>query len=124
MKKTPLVFSLVREQSTFMTVVVSVLTFLSVVAFGIALAIGNGVAHWNGQWDKYATVQIVNLDNVNSIKNIFDKNQDKIESVQEITKSEMERMMQPWISDGAKLTNYLPKMFEIRVKNSSDIKSL
>ena len=124
MKKKTLVFSLVREQSIFMTVVISVLSFLSVLAFGIALAIGSGVTQWNNQWDKYATVQITNSDNTNAIKKIFDSNKDKIESVKEITKPEMERIMQPWVSSGAKLNNYLPQMFEIRVKSSKDIESL
>ena len=62
-KKTTLVFSLVKEQSRFMTTVISILTFLSVLAFGVALAIGGGVTHWNNQWEKYATVQVINLDN-------------------------------------------------------------
>jgi len=124
MKKTPLVFSLVREQSIFMTIVISILTFLAVLAFGIALSIGGGVVRWNNQWDKYATVQITNLDNTNTVKKIFSANKDKIESVNEISKSEMEHMMQPWISNGAKLTDYLPQMFEVRVKNASDIQYL
>ena len=121
MKKTPLVFSLVHEQSTFMTVIISILTFLSVLAFGIALSIGTGVIRWNNQWERYATIQINNLDNTKTIKKIFDDNMDKIESVTEISKPEMERMMQPWISGGAKLTNYLPQMFEIKLKKSSDM---
>lgn len=124
MKKKTLVFSLVREQSMFMTVVISVLAFLSVLAFGIALAIGGGVTRWNNQWDKYATIQITNSDNVASVKKIFDSNTDKIESVKEITKTEMEHIMQPWVSSGAKLNNYLPQMFEIRVKTTKDIESL
>ena len=124
MKRTPLVFSLVREQSIFMTVIISILTFLSVLAFGIALSIGNGVVKWNSQWDKYATIQVSNLDNTNAIKKIFNTNSDKIESFNEISKPEMERMMQPWISSGAKITNYLPQMFEIRVKQASDIEYL
>lgn len=121
MKKTPLVFSLVREQSIFMSIVISILTFLSVLAFGIALSISNGVIRWNNQWDKYATIQITNLDNTSTIKKIFANNKDKIESINEISKTEMERMMQPWISGGAKLADYLPQMFEIRVKQASDI---
>ena len=124
MKKKTLVFSLVREQSIFMTVVISVLAFLSVLAFGIALAIGGGVTRWNSQWDKYATVQITNPDNAASVKKIFDSNTDKIESIKEITKTEMEHIMQPWVSSGAKLNNYLPQMFEIQVKNIKDIESL
>lgn len=121
MRKTPLVFSLVHEQSVFMTVVVSILTFLSVLAFGIALSIGTGVIKWNNQWDKYATIQVMNSNNTNDVKKIFDKNMDKIESVREITKAEMEHMMQAWVSSGAKLNNYLPQMFELKLKKSSDM---
>lgn len=124
MKQKTLVFSLVREQSIFMTVVISILTFLSVLAFGIALAIGGGVTKWNNQWDKYATIQITNLDNTSTIKKIFESNADKIESVNEISKSEMERIMQPWVSSGAKLNQYLPQTFEIRVKNAKDMETL
>lgn len=121
MKKTALVFSLVREQSLFMTVVISVLTFLSVLAFGIALSISTGVNRWNNQWDKFATVQITNADNASVVQKIFTDNQDKIESVKEISKTDMERMMAPWVSSGAKLNNYLPQMFEIKIKNSADM---
>ena len=124
MKKNALVFSLVREQSIFMTVVISVLTFLAVLAFGVALSIGTGVSRWNNQWDTFATVQITNPDNVSAVKKIFADNQDKIESVKEISKSDMERMMAPWISNGAKLNNYLPQMFEIKMKKISDIASI
>ena len=121
MKKTPLVFSLVKEQSVFMTVIISILTFLSVLAFGIALSIGTGVIRWNNQWERYATIQITNLDNTKTIKKIFEDNSDKIESITEISKSDMQRMMQPWITSGAKLDNYLPQMFEIKLKKSSDM---
>ena len=121
MKKNALVFSIVREQSVFMTVVISVLTFLSVLAFGIALSIGTGVSRWNTGWEKYATVQVVNTDNYSGVKKIFDENKDKIESVNEISKSEMERMMKSWVSGGARITNYLPQMFEIKLKNAKDM---
>lgn len=124
MKRTPLVFSLVREQSIFMTAVMTVLTFLSVLAFGIALSIGTGIIRWNSEWNKYATVQITNPDNTQSVKKIFDDNKNKIVSVKEISKTDMEQMMQPWISTGAKINNYLPQMFEIKIKNASDVKIL
>lgn len=124
MKKNTLVFSLVREQSIFMTIVLSVLTFLSVLAFGIALSIGTGVIRWNNQWDKYAMIQIVNTDNTNSVKKILNENSDKIESVNEISKSQMEDMLKPWISNGARVNNYLPAMFEIKLKNTSDMEKL
>ena len=121
MKKSSLVFSLVRDQSIFMTVVISILTFLSVLAFGIALAVGGGVIRWNNQWEKYATIQITNNDNTNYIKKILEENTDKIDNIQEISKSEMERMIQPWISNSAKINNYLPTMYEIKLKKSSDM---
>jgi cell division transport system permease protein len=121
MKKTKLVFSLVREQSMFMTVVLSVLTFLSVLSLGIALAVGTSVIRWNNQWDKYATIQITDPDNTSYVKKIFEENANKFDNIQEISKSEMEHMLQPWISSGAKLNNYLPTMFEVKLKKSSDM---
>lgn len=122
MKKNALVFSVVREQSVFMTVIISVLTFLSVLALGIALSIGTGVIRWNMGWEKYATVQIMTPDNTMSIKKIFEENANKIESVNEISKSEMEHMMKSWVSSGAKISNYLPQMFEIKLKDARDMK--
>ena len=124
MKKTPLVFSLVKEQSVFMTVVLAALTFLSVLAFGIALSVGTGIVRWNNEWNKYATIQIVNSNNTASVKKILETNANKIEYVKEISKSEMERMMQPWISSGAKINDYLPQMFEIKIKDAQNIKNL
>ena len=121
MKKTKLVFSLVREQSMFMTVVISVLTFLAVLAFGIALAVGGGVIRWNNQWDKYATVQIINPDNANYVKKVFEENANKFANIQEISKNEMEHMLQPWISGGARINKYLPIMYEVKLKNSADM---
>ena len=123
-KKNTLVFSLVREQSIFMTVVISILTFLAVLAFGIALAVGGGVIRWNTDWGKYATVQITNPDNINYVKKIFDENSNKIENLHEISKNEMEKMLQPWISSGAKINNYLPVMYEVKLKQTSDMQSI
>lgn len=121
MRKTQLVFSLVREQSMFMMVIISVLTFLSVLALGIALAVGGSVIRWNNQWDKYATVQIINPDNTNHVKKIFEENANKFSSIQEISKNEMEHMLQPWISSGARINRYLPVMYEVKLKNSADM---
>ena len=101
MKKTKLVFSIVHEQSVFMTVVISVLTFLSVLALGIALSIGTGVMRWNGTWEKHATVQVINTENTAAVKKIFEEHANQIESINEISKSEMERMMKSWVSGGA-----------------------
>ncbi len=124
MKKKTLVFSLVKHQSIFMTVIVSILTFLSVLVFGIALSVGTGVIKWNNQWNRYATVQISKPDNVKHVKKIFENNADKIESVNEISKPEMEKMMKQWVSSGANLNNYLPQMFEVKFKNTSAMETI
>lgn len=118
--KKPLVFSLMRDQSLFMTAIMSLLTFLSVLIMGIALSIGNGVSRWNNQWDLFATVQVMSDNNVKIVENIINKNSNKIASVREISKDDMIRMLRPWMSGGSsELGNYLPKMFEIKFKNKS-----
>lgn len=122
MKKNRLVFSLVHEQSVFMTVVISVLTFLAVLSFGIALSVSTGIIRWNNQWERYATIQVTNQDNIKTIEKIFKTHADKIESMREITKSEMENLMKPWVSSGAKLDTYLPQMYEIKLKKIEDMK--
>lgn len=124
MTKKPIVFSLVREQSIFMTAIMSLLTFLSVLALGIALAIGTGVMRWNTQWDLFATVQITNPKNTNTVTEIIDNNTDKITTVNEITTQQMHDLMRPWISGGGALENYLPKMYELEFKTVDDLKSI
>ena len=111
--KKPIVFSVIKDQSVFMTAIMSLLTFLAVIALGISLAIGTGVIRWNSQWDLYATVQIMDTDNTASVKKIFDENTDKITHVTEITTEQMRDLMRPWISGGGALENYLPKMYEV-----------
>lgn len=122
--KTPTVFSLVHEQSMFMTAIMSLLTFLSVLALGIALSIGTGVMRWNAQWENFATVQVTNPDNINSVKQIIANNTDKIESINEISTDQMNDLMAPWISGGGVLKNYLPKMWEIEFKSNDDMKTV
>lgn len=124
MKKTPLVFSLVREQSVFMTAIMSLLTFLSVLALGVALSIGNGVSKWNSQWDLFATVQIMSPSESDATMQIINDNRNKIVSVKEISTDEMKKLLGPWISGGAKLDNYLPIMYELKFKKKSDIESV
>ena len=122
MTKKPIVFSLVHEQSIFMTAIMGLLTFLAVVAFGIALAIGTGVVRWNSQWDLSATVQITNPANTDSVKKILDDNGDKIKSATEITTTEMHDLLRPWMSGGGDaLENYLPKMYELQFNSSDDL---
>lgn len=120
--KKPTVFSLVREQSVFMTAIMSLLTFLAVLALGIALSIGTGVMRWNSQWELFATVQVVNPDYIDKTKKIITDNTDKIKTLNEISTEQMTDLMSPWISGGGVLKNYLPKMWEIEFKNTDDMK--
>ena len=123
MKRTT-VFSLVREQSVFMTAIMGLLTFLAVMALGIAIAIGTGVSRWNAQWDLFATVQVTNAKNESDVNKILTTNSAKIESINEISNDEMLRLMRPWVSGGGVLKNYLPKMWEVRFKTESDLNEI
>ncbi len=122
--KRPIVFSLLRDQSIFMTAIMSLLTFLSVMALGTALAIGTGVVRWNTQWDLFATVQIMDAKKSDATKKIINDNRDKIVQVTEITTDEMTELMRPWVSGGAALKNYLPQMYELQFKTTDDLAAL
>ena len=124
MIKKPIVFSLVREQSIFMTAIMSLLTFLSVLALGVALEIGTGVMRWNAQWELFATVQVMDTNKADATRKIINDNADKIASVNEITTAQMQELMSPWISGGSVLKNYLPKMWELKFKTKSDLVSV
>ena len=123
MKRTT-VFSLVREQSVFMTAIMGLLTFLAVMALGVAIAIGTGVARWNTQWDLFATVQVTNPKNESDVGKILNTNNAKIETIREISTDEMLQLMRPWVSGGGVLKNYLPKMWEVRFKTESDLNEI
>lgn len=123
--KKPTVFSLVREQSMFMTTIMGLLTFLSVLALGIALSIGTGVIRWNAQWDNTATIQVTDTKNVDTTAKIIESNRDKTKSIRRISDNEMADLMRPWISNGgAALKNYMPTMWEIEFKSAQDMESV
>jgi cell division transport system permease protein len=120
--KRPIVFSLVHEQSVFMTAVMGLMTFLTVLALGLALAIGGGVVRWNSQWNSYASVQVSGEKNAGAVKKIFAENKDKIESNREVSAGEMLKLMRPWVDGGRDtLEKYLPIMFELKFKSNSDM---
>lgn len=120
--KKPTVFSLVREQSVFMTTIMGLLTFLSVLTLGVALSIGTGVIRWNNQWNNFATIQVTDTKNVDQTAKIINDNREKMKSVRRISDDEMSDLMRPWISNGgAALKNYLPTMWEIEFKSSDDM---
>ena len=118
------VFSLVREQSVFMTAIMGLLTFLAVMALGVAIAIGTGAFRWNAQWDLSATIQVTNAKNESDVKKILTTNISKIETSREITNDEMLQLMRPWVSGGSVLKNYLPKMWEVKFKTESDLNEI
>ncbi len=123
--KKPVVFSLLHEQSIFMTAIMGLLTFLAVLALGISLSIGTGVMRWNSQWDLFATVQIMNTDAESKIKNIIDANKDKITKVNEISTEQMKELMRPWLTGGGEaLEKYLPKMYELEFNSKQDLQSI
>ena len=123
MIKKPIVFSLIREQSMFMTAIMSLLSFLSILTLGISLAIGTGVTRWNNQWELFATVQVTDSKKVDNVKKLIEKNSEQIESAKQITTQEMQELMTPWISGGNTIKDYLPHMWEIKFKTESDLKS-
>ncbi len=123
--KRPLVFSLFRDQSVFMTAIMGIMTFLAVMALGISLAIGTGVVRWNHQWANFVSVQITGEENIARVKKIIDTNREKFESVHELSANEMTRLMAPWVGGGnSALEKYLPKMIEIEFQDESDITSM
>jgi len=124
MKQKPVVFSLIKEQSTFMTAIMSVLTFLSVLTLGIALMIGTGAMRMNAQWDLFATIQTTDVNDAPKIREILDKNKNIIVSSTEISNDQMTNLMSPWVSGGAALQKYLPQMWEVKFATTKDLKSV
>lgn len=124
MKQKPVVFSLIKEQSTFMTAIMSVLTFLSVLTLGIALMIGTGAIRMNTSWDLYATIQTTDSNDVQKIRDILAKNKNIIKSANEISASQMNNLMSPWVSGGSALQKYLPQMWEVKFATHNDLKSV
>lgn len=124
MKRKPVVFSLIREQSTFMTAIMSVLTFLSVLTLGIALMIGTGVVRMNTTWDLFATIQTNDANDVPKIRDVLNKNKNIIKSSNEISSTQMMNLMSPWVAGGTALEKYLPKMWEVEFKTTADMQTV
>ncbi len=122
MKRKPVVFSLIREQSTFMTAIMSVLTFLSVLTLGIALMIGTGALRTTNQWGNHATIQTNDTNDISQIRDILTQNKDIIKTSHELSQSEMKSLMAPWISsNGSALEKYLPHMWTVEFASKNDL---
>ena len=124
MKQKPIVFSLIKEQSSFMTAIMSVLTFLSVLTLGVALMIGTGAIRMNSQWDLYATIQTTDSNDVPKIREVLNKNKNIIKSSTEISSNQMMDLMSPWVSGGSALQKYLPQMWEVKFASKQDLQSV
>lgn len=124
MRQKTIVFSLIQDQSIFMTAIMSVLTFLSVLTLGIALMIGTGAIRMNSQWDLYATIQTTDSNDTPKIREIINSNKHIIKSVTEISSNQMADLMSPWVSGGSALQKYLPQMWEVSFKSQKDLKSV
>lgn len=111
MKRKPVIFSLVREQSSFMTIVIAILTFLAVVTLGLTIAIAGGAIKWNQQWQNCATIQTST--NPENIDKILAENSANIKSIKKLSDSEINNLMRPWISDKKTLQKYLPNMWDV-----------
>lgn len=119
------VFSLVHEQSVFMTAILALLSFLSILGLGIALAIGTGVMRWNSQWELFATVQVTDTKKSADVKKILDDNSEKITEITEISTEQMQDLMAPWISSGGEiLKSYLPQVWEVKFKTPDDMHNI
>ncbi len=124
MKRKPVVFSLIREQSTFMTAIMSVLTFLSVLTLGIALMIGTGVVRMNTTWDLFATIQTNDTNDVPKVRDVLNKNKNIIKSSNEISSAQMTNLMSPWVAGGSALEKYLPHVWEVEFKTPTDMQTV
>ncbi len=124
MTKKPIVFSIIQEQSTFMTAIMSVLAFLSVLTLGIALMIGTGAIRMNTSWDLYATIQTTDTNDAPKIREVLSKNKNLIAENNEISSSQMTDLMSPWVSGGSGLQKYLPKVWEVKFKSAADMKTV
>ena len=121
MKKTPLIFTLVKEQSMFLMVIIALMAFLVCLSFGISFGIGTAITKWNRNWDLMATVQVMPGGDVAAAQKIIDSSRGRLSAANKIPVESVRDMMRPWIAGTDALTNYLPDMWEIKFKNKSDI---
>ena len=122
MKKTA-IFYFTKDQSIFMTAIMSLLSFLSILILGIVLSITTGIKRWNDQWGLFATIQITS-DDISKAGDIIDKNINIFEKVTKISKSEIERLLKPWSFSGkVPFANYFPTVYEVKFKDDKNIQN-
>ncbi|MCL2017837.1 MAG: hypothetical protein FWG80_03660 [Alphaproteobacteria bacterium] len=119
--KAPLVFSFVKEQRTFLMLLMSLLTFLSVLCLGLAIALGTAVTRWNMQWNMMATVQIMPGGDIDGTQKALEAIKQDIASTKNISEADSVRMLRPWLKDSEALKQYIPKMIEIEFKSRTGL---
>jgi cell division protein FtsX len=117
MKKKPAVFSIMQDQSVFLTIILALLTFLSVLCLGITLSIGTAVKKWNAQWDTYSTIQILPNGDITGVRAALSESKSLIVSARDIPEAEVSAMLRQWLRDSDAMWQYLPKMIEVKLKS-------
>jgi cell division protein FtsX len=115
--RSPLVFSFVKEQKTFLTLLMSLLTFLSVLSLGLVISLSTAIIRWNAEWSLMATVQVMPGGDAAAARRIITAARTNIASTREISEADARRMLQPWLQGGEALAQYIPQMTEIRFRN-------
>lgn len=118
-RKSPLVFSFVRDQTIFLAGLLALLSFLAIMALGITIGIGNGVGKWNSRWDTFATIQILPGGDSAAVTKLIDENKRAIKSAIALPDSEVEKMLRPWLGSSDALSAYLPKVIEVEFNKKS-----
>jgi len=119
--KAPLVFSFVKEQRMFLMLLMSLLTFLSVLCLGLAIALGTAVVRWNMQWNLMATVQVMPSGDEASAMKAIESVRADIEWEKQISEADAARMLRPWLRDGDALKQYIPRMVEVKFKSRAGL---
>ncbi|MCL1786275.1 MAG: hypothetical protein FWG39_03985 [Alphaproteobacteria bacterium] len=126
--KTPLVFSFIKEQKVFLTLLMSLLTFLSVLGLGLVISLSTAITRWNAEWSLMATVQITPGATANSaadsVRKILDGADSGVAARHEISESDAKRILRPWLQDGGVLAQYIPKMTEIKFKDRAGMNAM
>ena len=125
MKKTPLVFSFVREQKSFMILLVGLLSFLSILALGLVISLGTAIHRWNAQWSLMATAQVIPSATASAsqaaVMQIISASDSGVESYTIISVDEATQMLRPWLGGSDALTQYIPWMAEIRFTDATAV---
>src|SRR5574344_2553785 len=120
MKRQPLVFSFVKEQSIFLTALIALLSFLAILSLGITIGIGAGVNSWNSKWNTFATIQVLPGGDFEAAQKLTMS----AKNANIIPDQEVAKMLKPWLGGSNTLQQYLPKMIEVEVSKKSDLTAL